>query len=208
MSTAESSSEPLYARRTAAQLRQDRRRGIAAWREAVTLSEQQPAGRESREASTEARRRLEALQLTNATLERRAEGVALADTGTVRAVVVHRLEWMRERLAAGLSDHGIAVIGSEQDGAVALGITIAEQPDLLVVEDRLPSVPAVELVRSLKLFAPSTLAAAQVEHPDAGEALIEAGAAAVFSRRIPPQDVCAQLALCLRERPGDPLIVG
>jgi hypothetical protein len=205
--------ERLYITRTAAQLRKDRERGAAAWQSfAGSREEFETVRRENREASTEARRRLEALRRINAALLERSEKAAAASQKVIgrvpaRAVVVHRLDWMRERLALGLDEHGIAVVARERDGADGLGITIAEQPELLIVEDRLPSVRAVDLVRSLRDFAPNTVVAAQVEHADELDELIEAGAAAVFGRRVPPADVCAQLAGYLRSRPGEPLIM-
>lgn len=213
MTTLDPEGRLLVTTRTPAALRRDRERGIAAWQSAAaTMEGLERVRRENREVGTEARRRLDALRRVNQALVERSELAAAASLEVmkrvpVRAVVVHRLDWMRDRLAAGLSDHGIVVVGAEHDGADGLGVTIAEQPDLLVVEDRLPSIRATEVVSSLRQFAPKTVVAAQVEGAEELEALLEAGAAAVFGRRVPPADVCAQLALLLRERPEAPLIV-
>jgi hypothetical protein len=191
MTTVDRAGDQLYRTRAAALLRKDRQRGMAAWEQAAAARE--PEAMANRQAGAEARRRVEALRRVSHAMTERHELLAGSahQADVARGIVVHRLEWMRERLAAGLGDHGIAVVASEHDGADGLGVTIAEQPVLLVVEDRLPSLRAVEVVSSVREF----------------DALLEAGVAAVFSRRIPPADICAHLAGLLRERPDEPLVV-
>lgn len=198
----------VHATRTVADLRQDQLDGIAAWQESARqreLAEDVP--HENREAGTESRRRLEALRRTNVAVLSRAESAVPDVDAIARAVVVHRLEWMRDQLAVGLRSHSIEVVATEHDGADGLGVTIAEQPDLLVVERRLASVPAEDLVRSLRRFAPNTVVAAQVEHDSDADVMLAAGAAAVFSRRVPPSTVCARLAELLLDRPDEPLLL-
>ncbi|MCU1588511.1 MAG: hypothetical protein JWN31_2004 [Frankiales bacterium] len=202
-----------YVARSASELEQDRLAGVNAWNESARLLEASESARqENRQAGTEARRRIEALRRTNAALLRRSTAAADASVEIIgkpvpRAVVVHRLEWMRGRLATCLMANDIDVVATEDDGADALGITIAEQPDLLVVEDRLPSVPAEELLTRLQEFAPRTLVATQVEHDSDADLMLAAGAAAVFNRRVPPAQVCAQLAEFLRKPSKQPLIL-
>lgn len=213
MTTLAESHRSDFVTRTAKALLQDQLDGITAWQEAARVMElAETARRENRQAGTEARRRLEALRRTNAALLSRSHEAAddsrkLMGRVPARAVVVHRLDWMRDRLASGLAAQGLSVIAQEHDGADGLGVTIAEQPELLVVEDRLPSIRAAELVSSLRQFAPRTLVAAQVENPGEFELMLEAGADAVFSRRVPPASVCAQLAGFLRDRPQEPLVL-
>jgi CheY-like chemotaxis protein len=202
-----------YGTRSALELLQDQLDGVAAWQIAARAREQaENARRENREVRTEARRRLEALRRTNEALLARSdaavmESVNILSTATPRAVVVHRQDWMREKLSIGLTEQGLTVVAQAQDGADALGISIAEQPDLLVVEDRLPSVRTVEILRTLKLFAPRTVIAAQVEHDSGVGDMLEAGAAAVFHRRVPPAVLCDQIVRYLRNRPRDVLLL-
>lgn len=202
-----------YGARSTLELLQDQLAGMAAWQIVARAREiAENTRRENREVRTEARRRLEALRRVNTALLARSE-VAVAEsmhflsTTTPRAVVVHRQDWMRKKLSAGLAGHGLAVVAQAEDGADALGISIAEQPDLLVVEDRLPSMRTVEVLRSLQDLAPRTVVAAQVEHDSDVGAMLDAGAAVVFSRRVPPAVFCEQVAEFLRDRPERVLLL-
>lgn len=59
------------------------------------------------------------------------------------AVVVHRNEWLSGKVAGVLSAAVVQVVATLDDGSDAIGATVAEHPDLLLlVEDTLPRVPA------------------------------------------------------------------
>jgi DNA-binding NarL/FixJ family response regulator len=115
-----------------------------------------------------------------------------------RAVIVHRSEWFTRKLGDELAAAGVEVVGALENGAEGVGVVVAEQPDLLVVEDTLPMVAGEEVVRESRRFAPSTLVVAQVAYDDRVAPLLEAGAAAAYTRRVPPaqfaRDVLALLA--------------
>jgi CheY-like chemotaxis protein len=198
--------QEIISGRTALQLLQDQLDGVTAWQTAARAREvTESARRDNREVRVEARRRLEALRRVNAAVLARAdaaiiESVQLFRPAPPRAVVVHRQDWMREKLTVGLMHEGVAVIAEADDGADALGISIAEQPDLVVLEDRLPSFPAVDVILSLREFAPRTVLAAQVESDNSVGPLLEAGAVAVFNRRVAPGELCCQLVDLLRRR--------
>jgi CheY-like chemotaxis protein len=199
--------------RSMAELERDRQANIAAWRAAAEGRERiESARRENRQVQTEARRRIEALRRANTALLAQSdhsirESIEILDVARPRAVLVHRQEWVREQLRSALLIHGMEVIAVCDDGADCLGISVAEQPDLVVVEARLPSIPAVELLSSLRQFSPWSLLAAQVESDEEVEAMLAAGARAVFHRRVPAAQACAQLAGYLRERPDDLLLL-
>jgi hypothetical protein len=57
------------------------------------------------------------------------------------------------------------------------------------VEDALPMTTGVEVVRQVGRFSPGTAVAAQVAYADGMAALLDAGAAAVFVRSVPPLEV-------------------
>lgn len=85
------------------------------------------------------------------------------------------------------------------NGAAAIGIAVAEQPDLVLVEDALPMTTGVQVVQQVRRFSPETVVAAQVAHGDAVPPLVDAGAAAVFVRSVPPADAAARLLEMLDE---------
>jgi len=68
-----------------------------------------------------------------------------------------------------------------------------EQPDLVFVEDLLPSINGVELTRRAGLLAPGSPVAAQVQGQADAPALLAAGARAAFVRHIPPAELAKGL---------------
>ena len=110
-----------------------------------------------------------------------------------RAVIVHRNDWFKDKLTAGLTAGGVDVVERLENGADAIGVVVAEQPDLVLVEDKLPMIMGDEVIRQVLRFAPNTIAAAQVGNDWEIEALLEAGARTAFARRVPPADVAADL---------------
>lgn len=158
----------------------------------------------SREARMDASRRLEVLQRQHAAMVSRADfqlrtsGDVLYRRPVARAVVVHRQEWFLNKVTTGLRLAGIDVIAGLDNGADAVGAVIAEQPDLLLVEDHLPMQSGEEVIRLSRIYAPDTLVAAQVAYDDRIPVVLEAGAKTAFTRRVPPSDVVRDLELLLR----------
>jgi DNA-binding response OmpR family regulator len=166
----------------------------------------------TREMRLDARRRLAALQRTQQALLGRAdrtvqESAALLRARPARAMLVHRNQWLRTKLSVGLRAEGLDVLGEFEDGADGLGSAIAEQPDLLVVEDRLPSLSGLEVVRQSQHYLPRAVVAAQVEDERGVAPMLEAGAQAVFSRRVPPALLAEQIADYLRRAAAEPLLL-
>ena len=145
----------------------------------------------------EARRREQQALLARADAQLRESGGVLTRRARTRAVLAHRNAWLRDTVAKRLEARGVQVVGVYEDGADAAGTVVVEQPDLLLVEDRLPTLSGVEVVERVRTFAPLTVIGAQCLDGDAIGALTEAGAQAVFPRRIPPQDIADQLLECL-----------
>jgi CheY-like chemotaxis protein len=111
-----------------------------------------------------------------------------------RAIVVHRNSWFADRLAADLALRSISVVARLSNGAEAVGAVVAEQPDLLLVEDSLPMMSGEDVVREVRAFAPLTRVGAQVAYDDRIAAMLEAGAHSAYTRRVPPADVAAALS--------------
>lgn len=165
----------------------------------------------SREMRRDARHRLEALRRTQQMLVRRTESLVDESQELLRqrpplALVVHRNEWMRQKVAQGLRDRGIEVLPLCEDGADGLGMAIADQPDLVVLEDRLSSLSGLELVGGLLEYC-DALVAAQVAHDDEVGPMLEAGASAVFTRRVPPAVVVDEVHALLLDRSRAPVAV-
>lgn len=126
----------------------------------------------------------EQLELAGQPLERMA---------TCRVVLAHRSERFLAKVADRLEDQGVRVAARLGNGADAVGAVIAEQPDLVLVEDALAMVPGEQVMRKVHEFCPDTVVTAHVAAGDRVGPPLEAGAAAVFTRRIPPLDVAQGL---------------
>ena len=121
-----------------------------------------------------------------------------------RAVLVDRRDWVRGKVAVELARRGVEVVAQLGDGAAGVGVAVLEQPDLLLVEEALPSMSGSEVLRAVREFCAGTTCAAQVESERHGPGLLEAGAARVFLRRTSPP---AQLATGLVELLTDPQLL-
>jgi hypothetical protein len=147
----------------------------------------------------EARRREQAALIARVDLQLHASGQPLAARGPVRAVLGHRNEWLSGKVASRLERHGIVIVGVFGDGADAVGTIVAEQPELVFLQDRLPSLAGSELVLRVREFSPLSVVGAHVEDSRSIPPLAEVGAHAVFTRRTPPDDIADQLVSHLRE---------
>jgi CheY-like chemotaxis protein len=117
-----------------------------------------------------------------------------------RAVVAHRNEWLREKVGAAFRDRGLEVVASTADGAVAAAAIVMEQPDLVFVEDLLPAISGIELIERTRVYAPDAFIGAHALGQQGMPPLLDAGARAAFSRRIPPGEIAAELVDCLHGR--------
>jgi len=158
----------------------------------------------TREMRLDAARRVDVLRRKQDALVARAHaqlqhaGGPLFVLPPVRAVLAHRSPWFVEKVTSALLEAQVEVVAHTSNGAEAVGIAVAEQPDLVLVEDSLEMVTGEEVVRDLREFCPDTAIAAQVAYGDRVGAMLEAGAETVFTRQVPPADVAEQLQALLR----------
>ena len=122
-----------------------------------------------------------------------ASGQILRAVAPRRVVLAHRNEWFFRKVAQGLEDHGVHVVAHTDNGADAVGLIVAEQPDLVLIEDTLSMLAGLEVIREVRRFSPETVVAAQVAHGSGVGELLDAGATTVFTRRVPPHDVTLSL---------------
>jgi CheY-like chemotaxis protein len=172
---------------------------FTAARRSLMLEEAGAADTGARELRMDAARRLDVLKRQQAALvaqsheQLQRSGEPLSADVPVRAVLAHRSPWFVEKVSAVLRECLIDVVATPANGADAVGIAVAEQPELLLVEDSLEMLSGEEVVRELREFCPEAVIAAQVAHTDRVAAMLEAGASAVFGRQIPPVDVAVEL---------------
>jgi CheY-like chemotaxis protein len=182
-------------------------RGIDAWNRSNRLSQEAAEviglTREMRldlSHRMETRRREHAALVARVDEQLRASGQLLTERGPVRVVVAHRNAWLVGKVTSRLEQLGVVIVGAYADGADAAGTIVAEQPELVFLEDRLPSLAGSDLVRRVRDFSPTTVIGAQVEDSRGIAPLVDIGAHAVFTRRIPPVEMADQLLACLTEQ--------
>jgi DNA-binding NarL/FixJ family response regulator len=111
-----------------------------------------------------------------------------------RAVVAHRQPWFAQKVSQCLDDLGVVVLECLEDGADTMAAVVLHAPDLLVVGDLLPRVPAPEVVARTNVLAPATAVVVQVADTGSAPQLLDLGVRVVATRRVPPADV-AEAAL-------------
>lgn len=160
----------------------------------------------SREERLAADRRLAVLERAHAAVLARADAALDGDPApspshpALRAVIAHRHRWLADKLSAALATRGVLVVAVSDNGADALGIVVAEQPDVLVTGDVLAMMSSAELLAETAKAAPYTARAAYVEDSAAVGPALEAGAQSVFVRQLPPAEIAEGLLLLLGEQ--------
>ena len=154
----------------------------------------------------EAQRREQEALLARAEQQLRESGGLLSVRAPTRAVLAHRNAWLRDNVARRLEEAGVHVVGVFEDGADAAGTIVVEQPDLVLVEDRLPTLSGVEVIRRVRTYAPEAVVGAQCGDAAGVQPLVDAGAQAVFTRRVPPAELADSLLRCLAAD-GEPVAV-
>lgn len=156
----------------------------------------------SRADTLEAARRQGILDCAHQAMLTQAGQALTSDPGPMRcktstAIIVHRHDWFAQRVRLGLQDRGVSVLACLDNAATGLGVLVAEQPDLLLVGDRLVMMTGRALLAEASLFAPETVLAAQSSQDSDG--LYEAGARHVFPRHETPDSVAAYLDELLQQ---------
>lgn len=118
---------------------------------------------------------------------------ALSLVAGPRVMLAHRSEWFAGKVGVLLHEEGVHVTATVSNGADAIGAAIAEQPDLVLVEDALEMVSGEQVIAQVRELCPDTVVTAQVPYNDDVAPMLRAGVAAVFTRKAPPADVAREL---------------
>ena len=113
----------------------------------------------------------------------------LRETAERRVVLAHRNNWFLGTIARALEDQCVRVVACTDNGADAVGLIVAEQPDLVLIEDRLTMLPGLEVIREIRCLSPQTVVTAQVGYGHRVGPLRSAGASTVFAQDVPARDV-------------------
>lgn len=160
----------------------------------------------SRDERMDAAREVEALRRTHDAIKGRCARGLDADVEPMRwpgatAVLAHRHAWLVDKLGLLLAERGVTVLVCTDNAAEALGAVVAEQPDLLLIGDRLAMMPGHALLAESRIYSPGTLLAAQAFDQDRADAL-RATADSVFLGHHLPADIADALALHLTAGTG------
>ena len=198
-------STPTWHARTTAEVLLSQVAAIDSWHAArhAAGADQAPA-QTSREARMDLTRLEQVVRREHAALVAHTEAqmnaglVPLATSPPPRAVVAHRSDWFRDAVVKGLAAGGVQVVAALDNGADVVGLVVAEQPDLLLVEDKLPMLSGRETLRRALQFSSGTIATAQASSDADIADLMDAGACTVFTRRVRPADVATALCVLVR----------
>jgi DNA-binding NarL/FixJ family response regulator len=103
----------------------------------------------------------------------------------LRVLIADDSTFIRERLPAMLSDtHGIEVVGIADDGAEALNLARALNPDVVILDIRMPRMTGIEVLQKLKKdeAAPVVIMLTSYPYPQYREKCQEAGADFFFDK--------------------------
>jgi hypothetical protein len=158
----------------------------------------------SHDERADSARQIEVLLRTHDAIAARSAQLLAAAVGPLRvpgptAVIAHGHAWFADKLAGLLEAQGVTVLGCTGNGAEALGATVADQPDVVLVGERLAMLSGSDLLRETRLYARRTLRAVQVADEQRADA-VQGAADLVFLRHHPPADVADTLAALLTGR--------
>lgn len=150
---------------------------------------------QSREQRLDLARRREVMREQHAAIiartdaQLRASARLLPVAARPTLVVAHRTDWFADRVCQLLAGAELEMVARVDNGAHAVGAAVAEQPDLMLVEDVLPQLTGLDVVRQVLEHSPGTRVVAHAGSTGSVGLLLAAGAAAVYSRQVKPMDV-------------------
>jgi CheY-like chemotaxis protein len=119
-------------------------------------------------------------------------------------VVAHRQPWWRDKVRDALDSAGLCVDFVLEDGADVVAVLVTEQPEVVLAEDRLPTVTGIDLIRRARVLSPGSFVALQVADEHALQEALDAGARAAYTRQVPPADIAGHIQVRLAPVPQPP----
>lgn len=168
---------------------------VAAWRRAVAEVEELRATTTLRELRIDLDRRLAALHRQGAAIDS-----AVDRPHVPAAVVVARDVRAAGRLAEAVGVPDAELVGN---GADAVGLALACQPDVVLLDSPLEMMSVRDVVVDLRRWVPEAVVVACADGVPPAE-LRAVGADAVFRRGTPVHDVARELTAVLATRDGVP----
>jgi DNA-binding NarL/FixJ family response regulator len=103
----------------------------------------------------------------------------------LRVVLIDDVREVREAVADLIRNTGHEIVGEADDGASGIQETLAQQPDLVVIDWRMPGMDGVEATRQIRASYPSAaiVAFCSTNRPDVRDAFLTAGADAFVDKR-------------------------
>lgn len=195
------SADSLPAGRFPHELAAARRQAIDAWEradralEATTrIAPRQQAVRLDLDRQHGARQREHA-----ALLARSAELLELGgERLAVRAVLAHSDARLRDLLTQELTEAGVRIVGAFDDGADAAGAAVAEQPELVLLQDLLPTMDGLQVLRRVRTLVPGVVTGVHMLALTTVGCFVDGGVDVAFAARTTPADMARQLVDCLR----------
>ncbi|HEX4699191.1 MAG TPA: response regulator transcription factor [Actinomycetes bacterium] len=128
----------------------------------------------------------------------------MTDTGdggdALRVVVVDDQELVRAGFALILAKAGMAVVGQAADGAEALTLVAETEPDVVLMDLRMPRMDGIEATRELTLRQPQVkvLALTTFDLDEYVVAAVNAGACGFLLKDVPPADLVHAVGVVAR----------
>jgi hypothetical protein len=110
-----------------------------------------------------------------------------------RALVAHSRGWVVDRAATCFEALGFEVVGRTDNGADAVGIAAAEQPDVALLGDTLVMERCEEVVWDIRAVSPATLIGVHGSDQAHLAALLDQGADLMFGASVPPEAMAKDL---------------
>jgi DNA-binding NarL/FixJ family response regulator len=100
-------------------------------------------------------------------------------------VLIDDVKQCREAVAALIRDAGHEVVGEADDGASGVRKTLAQRPDLVIIDWRMPGMDGVEATRRIRASYPAAaiVAYCSTASPEIRDAFLSAGAEAFVDKR-------------------------
>ncbi len=117
-----------------------------------------------------------------------------------RVLIAHQQQWFADALAKALRRLDLHVVGLVTDGADAVGLAVAAQPDIILLEPVLSRMTGLQVLHDLQTFAAEVRTVVRIPHDSAGPEMLSAGAAAVLLSSVPPQQAARDLHGLLPDR--------